>query len=132
MPAFAINGESRVRPLAGKSNSLVIEPLDGGSPRLVITGFAGDPLPGVLHARERGVVESGDGRKRGRLRCREGEFAFEARAVERLESVTGLFEPLLADFSLRSRDRLMVRVLLRLLRWPGGAWLLRRWHVRRQ
>jgi len=35
-------------------------------------------------------------------------------------------------FALRTSDRIAVRILLWLLRLPGGARLLRRWHVKRR
>ena len=66
-----------------------------------------------------------------RLGCREGEFTFSARSIEYHEALPQLFDPLLAGFALRSRDRAVVRVLLRLLRLPGGAWLMRAWHASR-
>lgn len=132
MATFGIAGECRVRPIAGTSGAFVVEPPDTHAVQLVITGFAGDPLPPIVHDVEIGLAEAGGGLRHGVLRCGEGEFAFQARGVEHLEPRPGLFDPLLAGFSLRPRDRLIVRGLLRLLRWPGGAWLLRVWHVRRR
>jgi hypothetical protein len=47
--------------------------------------------------------------------------------VERPE----LYERLHRPFALGRGERLAARVLLALLRLPGGAGLLRRWHARR-
>jgi hypothetical protein len=43
----------------------------------------------------------------------------------------GFFDEMLAAHALRSRDKVVVRWLLWLLRLPGGAKLLRSWHARR-
>jgi hypothetical protein len=42
-----------------------------------------------------------------------------------------LYRELLRAFALRTGDRLAARILLALLRLPGGARLLRAWHARR-
>lgn len=42
-----------------------------------------------------------------------------------------LYQELHRPFALRTGDRLAARVLLALLRLPGGARLLRAWHARR-
>lgn len=47
--------------------------------------------------------------------------------VERPELYAGLHRP----FALGRGERLAARFLLALLRLPGGAGLLRRWHARR-
>ena len=132
MGTFGVAGKCRVQPLAGTPRAFVIEPLEADAARLVVTGFDGDTLPPALHEVEIGLTAAGGGIYDGLLRSREGEFTFQVRGVERLEPRPGLFNPLLAGFSLRSRDRWVVRGLLSLLRWPGGAWLLRTWHVRRR
>ena len=66
------------------------------------------------------------------LACAEGSFAFEARAVEHQEPRPELFDALLAPHALKPRERLAARCLLWLMRWPGGAGLLRAWHARRR
>jgi hypothetical protein len=43
----------------------------------------------------------------------------------------GLFRPLLARFEPSARERWVGRLLLRLLRFPGAARLIRAWHARR-
>lgn len=50
---------------------------------------------------------------------------------ELLQPLPGLFDEMLSPFAMKPRDRVLVRVLLRLLRLPGGAWLLRTWHASR-
>lgn len=42
-----------------------------------------------------------------------------------------LYEPLLAPFALRRRDRLLGRLLVGLARIPGAVRLLTGWHARR-
>ena len=93
----------------------------------MIAGHVGPPLPETLHGLELLAVGNG----RWRLRCREGQLEFAARLVERLEPLPQLFDPLLARHALRARDRARVGILLKLLRLPGGAWLLRAWHASR-
>lgn len=105
----------------------------GASPGLqvVVTGYQGPMLPRLIHdPRLQPTGETVEPRT-WRLACREGEFRFTARGVEQHEALPGLFDPLLAGFALRPRDRTVVRVLLRLLRLPGGAWLMRAWHASR-
>jgi hypothetical protein len=47
------------------------------------------------------------------------------------EARPGLYEPLLARFRLSARERLIGRVLVRLVRVPGAVRLLTLWHARR-
>jgi len=94
----------------------------------VIVGYEGPELPRQLT--DARVEEAGPGA--WRLAAAEGEFRFSARGVEQVERRPGTFDGLLAPFALRPRDRRAVGVLLRLLRLPGGAWLLQRWHSRRR
>jgi hypothetical protein len=78
-------------------------------------------------------LASGDAPRPGwRLRSSEGQFEFRALAVDQLEERPALYEPLHLPFALRRSDRAAVRVLLWLLRMPGGARLLRIWHTQRQ
>jgi len=58
-------------------------------------------------------------------------YEFEAAEVTLLRPRPQLLAPLVAPFSLRPRDRRVLRVLLWLLRLPGGARALRAWHARR-
>lgn len=66
-----------------------------------------------------------------RIDCAEGRFEFSALAVEVIEEQPSLYEPLHRRFSLSRTDRVAIRVLLWILRLPGGAGLLRRWHAHR-
>jgi hypothetical protein len=54
-----------------------------------------------------------------------------ARAVEHVALRPSLFRELHRPFALGAGERLAARVLLALLRLPGGAKLLRAWHARR-
>ena len=94
----------------------------------VIVGYDGPPLPARLDAARLDQLGPGS----WRLSAAEGTFEFGARGVETLEPQPRLFDALLAPFALRQRDRTLVGVLLKLLRLPGGVWLLRRWHARRR
>jgi hypothetical protein len=101
---------------------------DAGRPRLICPGFSGDGLPPELHDPQLGRLDESGG---WRLTCREGIFDFRARGFEVHQAMPGFFDGMLAGYALRSRDRAVVRWLLRLLRLPGGARLLRAWHAGR-
>lgn len=94
----------------------------------ILSGCAGDPLPATIHDPRLERLESPG---RWRLACREGSFEFTARAIEVQEALPGLFDEMLAPYALRGRDKTVVRWLLRLVRLPGGARLLRSWQARR-
>ena len=96
---------------------------------LVIGGFHGPELPEQVT--DPAIEPAAEGAGAWRLRCAEGEFDFRARAVDRLAVQPALFTPLHRPFALTGADRLAVRILLLLLRLPGGARLLRHWHARR-
>jgi hypothetical protein len=131
MPPVLAAGAFRSRCLAAAPGTWILEPLEAGQPRIVIAGHVGSRLPEMLHGIElRPARESAP--ERWQLVCREGEFEFEARGIERLEALPRLFDPLLAGHTLGARDRVAVRILLKLLRLPGGAWLLRTWHGSRR
>jgi hypothetical protein len=98
------------------------------APCWTLSAYAGDPLPATIHDPR---LERLDSPGRWRLACREGSFEFTARAVEVQEALPGLFDEMLAPYALRSRDKRVVRWLLRLVRLPGGAKLLRTWQARR-
>jgi hypothetical protein len=66
-----------------------------------------------------------------RIICAEGQFEFTAQAVAVMDEQPALYEALHRPFSLSTADRLALRVLLWILRLPGGAGLLRRWHAHR-
>jgi hypothetical protein len=95
----------------------------------VLAGYQGPELPHRLT--EPALVRDGaaDG---WRLDAAEGRFSFRARAVDRFEERPSLYSPLHRPFALTAGDRVAVRILLWLLRLPGGASLLRRWHSHRR
>ena len=70
----------------------------------------------------------------GRWRLSHGgtELEIVAAAVTLIEPRPGLLAPLVAPFALKPGERRAARVLLALLRLPGGARLLRAWHARRR
>lgn len=97
---------------------------------LALLGFRGPALPESIT--NPAVERRGEADDRSwRLSCDQGHFDFEAQAVERIETWPGLYATLHRPFALSTIDRMAVRVLLALLRLPGGAKLLRRWHARR-
>ncbi len=59
------------------------------------------------------------------VRDRDGRLAL------RIETRPSMFEPLHRPFALGAGDRLAARALLALLRFPGGARVLRLWHAKR-
>ena len=96
---------------------------------VVFTGFAGPPLPPGLG--ECSLEQAGPGVWR-LTSAGKKTIDFAAGGVEVLQPQPGLFDGLLAPFALKRRDRGLVGLLLRLLRLPGGASLLRRWHSGRR
>lgn len=106
----------------------------GGEGRRIldIARYQGPALPALLTSP---VVEpAGDPGvtpERWRIRCAEGQFEFTAQAVAVMEEQPVLYEALHRPFGLSTADRLALRVLLWILRLPGGAVLLRRWHAHR-
>lgn len=56
----------------------------------------------------------------------------DGRVVERIETRPSLFEPLHRPFAPGTGELLVARALLALLRLPGGASLLCRWHAMRK
>lgn len=117
--SFAVRDEG-----AGR---IVLEACGPDQAVLVITGYAGPPLPASLG--EASLEPAGP--DAWRLTAAGETIDFAARGVEVLQPQPGLFDDLLVPFALKRRDRRLVGVLLRLLRLPGGAWLLRRWHAQR-
>jgi hypothetical protein len=114
----------------GPAGRLVMQQESGdAAQRLVIAAFRGPELPPRL---TNPVIEPVSGSADAwRLGCAEGEFHFQARAVDRLTEHPALFAPMHRAFALSGTDRIAVRVLLWLLRLPGGARWLRLWHARR-
>jgi len=103
------------------------------SSHVVIAGFRGNDWPETLTNPRIDFGDDGASRARSwRLSSEQGTFEFEARTVDRVETRPALYEPLHRRFALSAAERLAVRVLLALLRLPGGARLLRVWHARRR
>ncbi len=106
---------------------IVFEAAGAEGPARVFVGYDGPSLPSRLEAAR--LEQLGPGGA-WRLSGAEGSFDFHARGLEVLDPQPELFNDLLVPFALGPRDRTLVGVLLKLLRLPGGAWLLRRWHSR--
>lgn len=132
MPEAAGDPAYRVIRTDEPARTIVLAPEAGGAaPQFVIADAGEVALPAVIHAPRLAPIADAGGRARVRLVCREGEFEVTARGFEVLESPPGFYDESLAPFTLRARDRTVVGWLLRLLRLPGGTWLLRAWHTRR-
>jgi hypothetical protein len=121
----------RVVDRAGGSHRLWLRS-EGGDriTHIAAAGYQGPSLPEamtnpVLHRQE------GAGPRSCRLETDQGRFEFESASFERIEARPMLFAGLHRPFALSAIDRLAVRFLLMLLRLPGGAGLLRRWHASR-
>lgn len=115
----------------GPAGRLVLRGSGRPATLLVLVGYRGAALPDTLTGVQ---LSSHPGKSRlndWRLSSREGIFDFEARAVDQLIECPELFLPLLRPFALRRIDRLAARLLLAMLRFPGGARLMRRWHAGR-
>jgi hypothetical protein len=117
----------------GPGGRLVLRSFSAGDlRRFVISGYDGPELPAALTDAVIEPQSSGEGaHDRWCLRSREGAFAFRARAVDLVEERPALYQPLHRPFAPSGSDRFAVRILLWLLRLPGGARLLRRWHAGR-
>ncbi len=121
--------EFRLIERAGPGHKVALREVAGDrSKYIVISGFRGSPLPDTVSNPR---FESREGPGSWRMTGNQGIFDFEAGAVDEIEARPSLFESLHKPFELTARDRLAVRCLLALLRLPGGARLLRRWHARR-
>lgn len=102
---------------------------DGGESEelIVISGFQGTALPDSLANPQ--LVPQGP--RAWRLESEGRSVEFTARAVDAIEVRPGLYADLHRAFALGTGERLAARALLALLRLPGGAALLRRWHAGR-
>jgi len=113
----------------GPGNRLLLESTAAdGCRRIVISEYRGPALPASLNEP---VIAPGRGEGEWSLTAAEGRFDFRARSVDRIDERPALLEPLHRPFALSVGDRIAVRMLLWLLRLPGGARLLRRWHAGR-
>ena len=124
----------RIASDADFAGRLVLRAEDGDATHFfVISRYQGPTLPRMLTDPVIEPFAAGDAPRLGwRLRSGEGQFEFRALAVEKLEECPALYESLHRPFALRRSDRVAVRVLLWLLRMPGGARLLHFWHTQRQ
>jgi hypothetical protein len=112
----------------GPAGRLVLQQSDDDGSRLIVcSGYEGPELPASISDPELAQGTGG----RWSLHCREGSFEFRARAVQQIEERPSLYEPLHRAFALSTGDRLAARLLLALLRMPGGARLMRFWHSHR-
>lgn len=99
---------------------------------LVFSGYEGPELPDTLTSTTIRVGDSANGPGTVlRIASNEGSFDCRARTVDCVDECPALYEPLHRQFVMKVTDRLAVRVLLGLLRLPGGARLMRLWHSRR-
>ncbi len=104
-----------------------------GPVRILLLGYRGPVLPSAMAAVTIANIEPGTpGQPRYRLSSRNGSVDFDAERIEHQAFLPTLFDELHRPFGLRERDRLVVRILLVLLRLPGGGRLLRLWHASRQ
>jgi hypothetical protein len=98
---------------------------------LVFAQVQGGSWPGTLSNASVAPREESANARRWRLSSDQGQFDFEAKLVDRVELRPALYAPLHRRFALSTLERLAIRVLIALLRLPGGERLLRRWHARR-
>jgi hypothetical protein len=128
MPVSA-SREYRLVDRAGPGERVVLREEAGDrAGLLVVSGYRGPSLPAAItNAR----IEPRSGRDAWRLAGEQGYFDFEARAVDEIETCPSLYSGLHRPFALAAGDRFAVRVLLALLRLPGGPRLLRLWHAGR-
>ena len=122
----------RIVERAGVGNRLWLRGEEGGDQiaHIAASAYEGPTLPDtVTHP----ILQrrAGAGPHSWQLGCDQGRFDFESAVVERIETQPALYLPLHRPFALSAADRMAVRILLALLRLPGGARLLRRWHARR-
>ncbi|MGQ0383608.1 MAG: hypothetical protein ACT4UP_02810 [Gammaproteobacteria bacterium] len=128
MPGRQDSSIFRIVEQDGPGRRLVLESLvAGGRRRIVVSGYQGPALPATLRDP---VFDAAEGAG-WRLTAAEGVFEFRARSVDRIDEQPQLYEPLHRPFALTAGDRAAVGILLWLLRLPGGARLLRRWHAER-
>jgi hypothetical protein len=127
---MAATGTHRYRLVerAGPGKRVQWRAADGdASDAIVATGYRGSEPPPLLTDPRLEARSTGD----WRIAAEEGSHDFSARAVDVIAMRPGLFAALHRPFALTSGERIAARCLLALLRLPGGARLLRHWHVKR-
>ncbi len=128
----SISSTHRLVDRAGPAGRVVLRQGSTDPELIVIAGFHGEPLPDRLTDPQfaAGEPAAGSGTP-WRVTSIEGSFKFRARSVDRIHFRPSLYRPMHRAFELSATDRIAVRVLLSLLRFPGGARLLRWWQSRR-
>lgn len=104
-------------------------PAAGGRQWIDVAGWMAGDLPDTLQ--DPCFVPPQEAGDRWRLTHVHGTGEFVAAGVVLFEPAPTLLGPLTAPFALKAGERRAARVLLSLLRLPGGARLLRAWHARR-
>jgi hypothetical protein len=131
-------------PAAPSANVYHLVEIDGPAGRRVLETRADDRRELLVFAQVQGAIWPGTlsnafvaprddtaDVRRWRLSSDQGHFDFEAKLIDRVEIRPALYATLHRRFALTNLERLAIRVLIALLRLPGGARLLRRWHARR-
>ena len=127
MPGDAVTSFRLVDGAGPAQRALLRAETPGCSEILVIGGYQGPALPAQI-GNPKVEPRAGGG---FRIISEQGVLDFDARTIDRIEMRPALFEALHRPFAVGAGDRLAIRVLLGLLRLPGGAKLLRLWHARR-
>jgi hypothetical protein len=127
MDSWRLDGTWSVNSPAEGNRVVLLEAQGARRSRVVAWGYRGPTLPAKLVDARLEYDAKGY-----RLSWGSGQATFEARWLDRQLSLPELFAPLHAQFRLQGRDRWVVRLLMGLLRLPGGERLLRGWHTRRR
>ncbi len=104
-------------------------PAGGGTQWIDVAGWLAGDLPETLQ--DPCFVPPQEEGGRWQLTHAGGAGEFVAAGVVLFESAPRILQPLAAPFALKPGERRAARVLLAMLRLPGGARLLRAWHARR-
>jgi hypothetical protein len=105
--------------------------VSGGGIELRLEGVADSALPVAADVLAIAELASAEGRKRVRLMADGAEFVLDVRGWRVHEAQGRFYQDALASFGPSAREARTMRWLLRALRLPGGAHLLRAWHARR-
>lgn len=130
MRALAGQGSYRVDRRASPADLIVLEPEEAAAPCISLHGFHGNAPPGRLTDP---VIETlSHAGRLYRLTAGDTRIEFQARSVLAHAPAGPVLAPLARPFALRPRERLAVKLLLRLLRFPFGGALLAAWHSSRR
>lgn len=127
MDSWRLDGAWSVSAPTRGDRIILLESQGAQRSRIVAWGYRGPALPSSIV--DGHLERSAAGY---RLSWGSGDATFTASSVDRQLSLPELFAPLHTSFQLRGRDRWIVRLLVGLLRLPGGERLLRAWHTRRR